>query len=216
MIAVISTPLARGEAAGQFLDREHDARERRIECGRQPGRRAGQHELAFDLRVRARVEAPQVEHQRRTDLHGRPFAADREAAEDAEERDQHLAEQDAQRQQPGAECARARMQRRDHLRDAAALGAAEKAARDPCRQRGDRRRQQQRQPDGVIAHRAESLVAPVDQSGIQDGREADDDRAEPENTILAPDSQRAAGKGGKQRGKGGARHGLGRRAKRGL
>ncbi len=133
---------ARGEAARQLLDREHDPGERRIERGRQPGRRAGEHQLALDLRVRARVESSQVEHQRRADLHGRPFAADREAAQDTEERYQHLAEQDAQRQQPGAECTRARMQRRDHLRDAAALGAAEEAARDPYRHRGDGRRQQ--------------------------------------------------------------------------
>ncbi|CAJ7822306.1 Uncharacterised protein [Burkholderia pseudomallei] len=180
------------KTAAQFLDREHDAGERRVERGGQAGGGAREHELAFDQRVRARVEAAQVEHQRRADLHGRPFAADREAAGDAEQRDQDLAEQDAQREQPRAERAWLRVQRRDHLRNPAALGAAKEAAREPHGQRGDGGRQQEGQPRTPLPERTERLVAPVDEPCVHHGRQAHHDRAEPEHAILAPDALRAA------------------------
>ncbi len=155
--------------------------------------------MPLNQRVRARVEPPQVEHQGRADLHGRSFAADRKAAEDGKERHEDLAEHDAERQQALAVFTRFGVQGGDHLRNTAPFRAAKEFTREPCAQRSDGWRHEQRQPDMPVLHGAELGVAEIDELGVEHRGEANDNGAEPEHTVLAPQAARASGDAGGER-----------------
>src|SRR3546814_14230338 len=60
------------------LDREHDTGDRRIERGGNTGRATGEDQAAPDTR---RIVTPDEVRDRRADLYGRAFAADRCAAQ---------------------------------------------------------------------------------------------------------------------------------------
>src|SRR3546814_43977 len=62
----------------QLLDREHDTGDRRIERGGNTGRATGEDQAAPDTR---RIVTPDEVRDRRADLYGRAFAADRCAAQ---------------------------------------------------------------------------------------------------------------------------------------
>src|SRR3546814_7245538 len=66
----------------QLLDREHDTGDRRIERGGNTGRATGEDQAAPDTR---RIVTPDEVRDRRADLYGRAFAADRCAAQQRSE-----------------------------------------------------------------------------------------------------------------------------------
>ncbi len=131
-----------------------------------PAAAPAKHELSLDARVRARKEAPHVEHERRADLHRRTFAADRETAENRDERHRDLAEQNPQRKQAPARFGHRTVKDSDHLWNAAALGAAKECARDEHAQRGGSRRDDERQPEVLLAHVDEEAKTPVDEPRV--------------------------------------------------
>jgi len=75
------------ERTAHFLDPEHDSGQRRVKGGGHAGRGARQNQS----RLTARREAPQREHDRGANLHSRPLASDRGAAQQAEQRHDHTA-----------------------------------------------------------------------------------------------------------------------------
>jgi hypothetical protein len=119
------------ECAGQFLDGEYHAGQRRIERRGDAGAAAGEDE-ARDLLGVAEAEATaQPVHQAGADVHRRALAPDRGAAEQREQRQRHFADCHGQCEHTMAQRRIFHFDCRDHLRDAAALGWPEYAARQP-------------------------------------------------------------------------------------
>ena len=178
--------VARNEAARQFFNGKHDARQWRVERGGKPGRCPCKRELPFDVLAASTIAPAHGVHERCADLHRGPLTANRKAAEDAQERDDDLAEHDAQGEQRTGEPPI--LQRRDHLRNATALGTAKELARQPDGQCRPHRRDDDRQPERVRHHVPEKLEANIDQLGVGDGHETHENGTEPEDAVVRPES----------------------------
>src|SRR5579871_3420263 len=101
---------------------------------RPPRRRA---EPALELRLAMRIEAAKLRHDGRADVHRRSLAPDGEASHQTDQRDRDLPGNDAQAEEPSHQSVflfgTSRMQRRYHLRNAAALAARKPSARQKQR-----------------------------------------------------------------------------------
>ena len=87
------------EGAGEFLDREHHAGQRRVERGGDAGGAAGKDEARNRLGIgEAEASAKRV-HQPGADMHGRPLAPDRGAAEQPDQASAASCRSDRQRKQ---------------------------------------------------------------------------------------------------------------------
>ena len=142
-----------GAVAAHLLDREHDAAERGVESRGDAGAAAGDDEVAARGDAAVALAAGEQVHHRGADLHRGAFAAHRGAAEQPAQGQEDLRQRDAQRQQLAAHLSVVRHRRRDRLRDAAALGAVEEAARDPRQRREAGGRDQQGEPGALVDQR---------------------------------------------------------------
>ena len=116
-------------AVAEFLDREHHASQRCVERRGDAGGAAGQQEARGFAWIGEAERRPIRYIRLGADVHGRPFAADRRAAQQGRARSGRACR--PRRAATGC-CARnrgsARFQRRDHLRDAAAAGGPQAPA----------------------------------------------------------------------------------------
>ena len=176
--------LARGallHRAGHLLEREHDPAERGVERGGDAGRAAGEDQLAAQLRAVLHGKAAQRVHDAGADLHGRPFAAEHEAAGQPADDADELGDGDARGQQPADRLGRVGQHQPGlGLRNAAAFGAAAQPAHDPQHRHAAQRHHQQRCPRPTCLHRQEPRRRPVGRFGQQHGNHADQCRAHPQ------------------------------------
>ena len=122
---------ARLVGATHLLDAEHDAGKRRVEGGGDASCGAGQDQSG----LASWRQPAQRKHDRGADLHRRPFAADRAAAQQAEQGQHDLADGDADRDQRTPRPRIRQVPRGDRLRDAAPLRVGKVALGQIDRQR---------------------------------------------------------------------------------
>jgi hypothetical protein len=97
------------KSRASFLNGEDDAGKRCVKRGREARRCTREEETPLELCVAMRIEAPDLRHHGRADVHGRPLAADRKAPEEADERDDDFSDDHPQTEEaprevdPGAE-----------------------------------------------------------------------------------------------------------------
>ncbi len=133
------------EALGQFLDREHHPRDRRIERRRHPGGAPGDDDGPTSrAALQAAGQGPQDSGRH---LHGRPFAPDRSAAKKHEGRNDHLPCRCPERDPLTAPATAPSFFRGgDHLRDAAAGGFRSELPGEPGRDSEAGRQHEQDRP----------------------------------------------------------------------
>ena len=83
-------------AAGELLDGEDDAAQRRVERGGHARGGAGHHQVVRVDAAGRRQPAPRMLHHARADLHRRPLAADRQPGQQARARQHHLVQRQPQ------------------------------------------------------------------------------------------------------------------------
>jgi hypothetical protein len=119
-------------------------------------------------------------------VHGRAFAAHRGAAEQRGQRQRHLADGHAQRQQALAKTFVLDFQRGNRLRNARAARGPECAFGQPGEQ-GERDRCDQERPEAVVRHHAvEHIERPVGRLRETDGSQADQHGTAPEQHASPP------------------------------
>src|SRR5690606_18864708 len=106
---------------------EEDPRDRRVERRRDPGRTAREDQPALPKVAREARGATAEGERARADVDRRTFPADRQAREETERQEDHLAGEDARREDALARRAVGDVERRDHLRNASAFGARKEA-----------------------------------------------------------------------------------------
>ncbi len=183
---------ARRIGAPHFLDREDDAGERRVE-----GRRNARGRARKDQAARMRQPAParRLQHDRGAHLHRRPLAPDGGAAEEAEDREQHLAHGKPQRQKPPARLPLRQVPPGNGLRNAAALRIRKEPEREKRRKRKARRRQQKRQIPRQMARprqRAKQMLRIIGRLSKPDTHHPDRQRPRPEHHPRPPHGERHA------------------------
>ncbi|KAK0347561.1 hypothetical protein LTR94_002417 [Friedmanniomyces endolithicus] len=154
---------------GQFLDREGNAGERRVEGGGNAGRAARDHDGRAQGHVQQSVDAGKDGG---GNLDGGAFAADRGADQQAGDGQHDLQQRHAQVNQAAADLFR-QLGSGDHLRDARSAGKGRDAAGDPGEGGKAKRGQQQRQPAIGGGEAMESLGRFVCGPGEGEGSEAD-------------------------------------------
>ena len=178
------------EGMAEFLDGEDDSGQRRVERGGDARGSAGQHQRAAQFQPRQAQQVAQRMHDGGADLDGRPFAADRGAAGQAQQRQQDLAHGDAQRQHAIHHGRIVHVQGGDGLRYAAALGAGKHM---PGQQEGDRQSSgcdDEWQPYVVGGEMEEQPARPVRRLGKRHGDRRNQHSADPENDAAPPQARR--------------------------
>ena len=173
---------AQMQAAPQFLNREDDARKRRVESGGKPACGAGGNQLiraqtAKRKAVAATVSAP-GEHHRSADLYRRPFAPDRSANQHRQKRQRDF----PQRLRPGDEALLVRAIRQakcgDDLRDTAARHIRRVMTGEPGEQRHAGRQDEPRRERPGRRPKAVGIQRIIGQGGESERGERDQRRPE--------------------------------------
>ncbi len=139
------------------------------------------------------AETPaEVVHQCRAHVHGGAFPADGGAAEQGQDRQQHLGDGHRYRQQLAAQARRGLFQAGDHLGNAATLGLLQPALGQPGEQGEAQWGDQPGPVDTLPQQPFELLEGMVGQPGESQRDEADQQGAEPESRTLAQAAQPAA------------------------
>jgi hypothetical protein len=148
---------------------------------------AGQQQPPLELRVAMGIEAPHLRHDRRTDVHRRPFAADGQASEQPDEGNDDLANYHANAEEASHQRVFSRgrrMERRNHLRDTAAFAAREPALGQKEREDGQRRRDDEREPNVTCNYAKESVGCVRAPVGVQHRDQPDQKRRAPGQSDL--------------------------------
>jgi hypothetical protein len=146
---------------------------------------ATQH-VPWRRRAAVRHKAAEGVRQHRSDVHRWTFAPDRTAAQKRRHGEQRTPEGHVRPQKRLTLRPRVGLQRENSLRDAAALGAAEKASRQPGDECEAGRREQPRPPQRVPQQAAQQRVRPVREPRKGDRGTPDRNASGPQHQPRAP------------------------------
>ncbi len=174
------------ERAGQFLDGEHDARQRRVEGRRHPGGAAGHDQGVVHVLLVKAADLPHRVHHRRAHMNAGSLAADAGAAQQPHAGERELHDDNAERQKGGPQPVIALFEHHQHLGNTAALGLGAGAAHHEHGRQHPQRCDQHRPQRRVPLHLSERLGAQFRHPGEPHGDQTDHQRADPEHHPHLP------------------------------